>query len=611
MNSNMDIDLETLWNNTPGVSYCAEADEQRTVLFINKAIKKLTGYSSQEFIKEHSLAGIIHPADRDWVQSEISHAIKHLAPWNIDYRITNSYHNTVWVNEIGRVVINAQDDKKYISALILDINERKKREMYLRISQERFQDISDATGEYLWEINDLFAYTFITERCKNVKGFSKSELIGHSPLEFIPQEDVAKVKETLAIAIENKCSFTIELRNIRDGKTYWERVNGLPLWNSKGEISGFRGAGQSINQMKNAEEALKKAKFKAEEGARTKSEFLAMMSHEIRTPLNGIMGMTQLILNCNIDKEIREFAKIIYSSGDVLLTMINDILDFAKIDAGKVRLVCAPFNLKSSITEVIALLQNMANARNLELRFDYPPPIPESFNGDMLRIRQILLNLISNALKFTFEGYVEVSICSFEIINHKADFIINIKDSGIGIPPEKHDSIFNVFEQADCSLTRGFGGTGLGLTMTRKLLELMDGEISVQSESDRGSTFSVRLQLECTDNSLNIDSLLADTSRSEVDVLKPIKVLLVEDNRVNERVARKILESMNCIVSHEENGLYGFQACIKEEFDIIFMDCQMPEMDGYEATLEWRKIEASENREKTPIIALTARAMDG
>jgi len=358
------------------------------------------------------------------------------------------------------------------------------------------------------------------------------------------------------------------------------------------------------------QDKLKQAKEDAEEASRTKSDFLANMSHEIRTPMNGIIGTVSLMKDTTLSGKQREYLNIIQHSSESLLQLINDILDFSKIEAGKLDFEILPFDLRALMEEVQSVM--LVHVKNdVDFQIEWMPDTPCYVNGDPGRIRQVLLNLVSNAIKFTQNGYIKLSIEAADEKDGKQVFCVSVKDTGIGIPEDKLDRIFGKFSQAEESTTRNFGGTGLGLAICSKLVKKMDGDIGVESTYGEGSTLWFTMHLALT--------TLEETEKSVRSNKKDIKnlkfdqahILLVEDNPTNQIIATEILEQYGCRITPAGNGIEAVERESKQKFDIIFMDCRMPEMDGYEAT---RAIRARENQKQlsaTPIIALTANAMKG
>jgi len=358
---------------------------------------------------------------------------------------------------------------------------------------------------------------------------------------------------------------------------------------------------------------LDKAKKRADEANSAKSKFLANMSHEIRTPINGMLGFLQLLQAYPMSEEQEELIDGAKVSSKMLLHVVNDILDFSKIEAGKLLLEQIPFNLKEMVEESVSIFKPNAIEKGIDLIMHFQKGLPHQVVGDPMRLRQVLYNLLSNAVKFTHKGEVELRLKGNIEADEQIRLIFEVEDTGIGIVPDSLDLLFESFSQSDLSTTRKYGGTGLGLTISRELVTMMGGEIHVKSEYGKGTVFTIIIALQSIseavnqNNRENLENNL-ESSESSFSLERQPRILIVEDNTINQKLIVKMLASKNLVCDLVSHGKEAVEAIIHKTYDIIFMDCQMPVMDGYEATKKIRQLE--DGKRRTKIIAMTANTME-
>ena len=493
----------------------------------------------------------------------------------------------------------------YVMGACVDITDLKLAEEKLKAERMLLQTVMDNLPDMVF-VKDRLSQ-FVLDNAAHLQHLgveSQEEIIGKSDFDMFPEEIARPFFEDEQELISGKQEQInrTEVSQDRMGETRWYWTTKVPLKDSHGRITGIVGVNRDITGRKREEEELRvamqavedarvlaeqqameleKARDAALASARAKSEFLANMSHEIRTPMNGILGITELLLGTHITDEQYDLACTIRSSAEALLTVINDILDFSRIEAGKMRVDVTDFNLRTVTEEVTDLVAGNAFRRGLEVACYFQKDVPERLQGDPARIRQVLTNLLGNAVKFTEKGEVALEVRLISKTETHASIRLDVIDTGIGIPKEAQDKIFESFTQADGTTTRRYGGTGLGLTISRQLTELMGGKIGLESEPGRGSRFYVELTLPVQSGAEE------DTRSSSPPTMFGLNVLIVDDNATNRRVLREQLRSWGCEPVDVDSGKEGLTTLARAAeqgtpFQVAILDMQMPEMDGEE-----------------------------
>lgn len=490
--------------------------------------------------------------------------------------------------------------------------ERKKNLELIEENNERYNTISKATNDILWDWN------LVTDKVSWTGQGLKSYLPDNTNEKDIPHnfwvsglhnEEKKEIVDSLQIVIATGGnSWQSDHRFLRKDGTYaYMHTRGYITTNEFKKPVRMIGSMQDITERKNAELEIIKAKLEAEDARKTQEQFLANMSHEIRTPMNGIIGMAQLIAGTNLSEEQKEYVDTIKESASNLLVIINDILDVTKIVAGKLLIEAVDYVFKDVVKNSIKITQFKAEAKGVLLTSDIDKRIHPVLIGDPVRLNQILINLIGNAIKFTEKGEVKVKVEMLEDDDTNVKLKFAIEDTGIGIPEDKLDSIFESFTQASSATTRKYGGTGLGLTITKQLIELQGGSISVTSKPGVGSTFSFALTFKKGVVETPVIKAVSETNKLS-HPFSDVQILLVEDNLINQKVASYTLTKQGAVVEIANHGKEAIIMLEKKKYDIILMDIQMPEMDGFETT-QYIRNSVKESINKTPIIAMTASAL--
>ncbi len=481
-------------------------------------------------------------------------------------------------------------------------------------ARNRFSRILQATTDIVMMLARDGSTLFVNRAGREVLGFGEHEDLSHLSVSTYHADSVAEVlvRKGMPAAAERGAWRQEANFLTRDGREIPTLLVLIAHRDLRGEVEFFSTIARDVSERDRRERALLRTREAAEAAGRAKDEFVATISHEIRTPMNGVIGMASLLHHTALSGEQLHYLDSIQISSEVLLSIIDDVLDFGKIEWGNIDLNRAPFEPRALIEEALDVMSHAADAKDLDLSFAAWEDAPEHLMGDASRIRQILVNLLSNAIKFTEQGRVSVSLSVRPVSDGRREAHFMVADTGIGIPPEKRDRLFQPFSQVDASTTREFGGTGLGLAICKRLSERMGGRIWLESSAGEGSRFHFTILGD-------VALAPAATGRSSVGMPgteKPrprhvagIRVLVAEDNPVNQMVALRMLEKLGYPNDAVANGLEALEALRRRSYDVVLMDVQMPEMDGLEAT---RRIRREHHKEGRPrIIGLTAHAMDG
>jgi len=577
--------------------------------YVNPKGEMLSGYTTEELIGKNYIE-LVHPDDRMRVVDHYKYQIfTRVFTTYCEFRMVTKNGEILWVGQNVQLDLDG-GELVGLHAVARDIKELKEANEKLERSRLLFQTVLETVADGILLLDSTNRIMLINEEIRRIWDYSKDALIREDFRMLFKEAmfDSSHWDGDVDAMYRDILGRTIELTGIkRDGTTFPVEIN-VSKMDFNNEIF-FTVAVQDITQNKQRLFDLEKARNLAEQSMKAKEQFLAHISHEIRTPLNAVHGFTHLLLELNPTPEQTQFLKAIKYSTDNLLVIINDILDFSKIEANKLELFIDDFSIQESVKHVIESVRYSAEEKGIKLVTEFADEVPYWVRGDQVRIGQILLNLVSNALKFTESGEIKASLKLLSETEDHFTLEIAISDTGIGIPEQHLGKIFESFEQVKNRDTRAKVGTGLGLAIVKSLVEIQQGTISVKTKEGEGSIFTVTLPFGKSErDELILGSDLFEQQTETLKDLNGLRVLVVEDNEMNQLVATNILRLWKCYYKVAENGKKAIELFEKEDFDIILMDLSMPVMDGFEAAKKIR-LNFPDNKKDIPIIAFTASAM--
>lgn len=600
--------LESVVNNITEVIFQTNIDGEW--IYLNPTWEKITGFKVLDCVGTSTL-DYIHPMDVATCEKKARQLLSGETSRGFDeIRLLTKNGSYAWCELNVRATVSTDGIRDGLTGTFKNISERKRLELEKMKTEEKFKLLFEKSSVAYLIIQEA-EFIECNQACLELFDVKKREnFIGKHISDFSPQFQVnGELSKDKATKMIVKC--------INEGfhKFDWihTKENGreFPVEVALNAISLMDAdilfvVLNDLSERKRVEQELIQAKEKAEDATSAKAQFLSTMSHEIRTPMNAVIGVTHLLSEDNPREDQIHNLNILKLSADNLMALIDDILDFSKIEAGRVDLEAIDFNFRNLVTNIASGFEVKSKEKGLDFIVDVDPKIPSHLIGDPTRISQIITNLCSNAVKFTNEGSVQIIVGYKGIEKNRAKLQFQIKDTGIGIPESKQGQIFNSFSQADSNTTRIYGGTGLGLTISRKLTEIMNGKISVESLPELGTTFSVDLNLAISHKAMaKLD--FSSEQNHDIENIKGLHVLLAEDNQMNILILKQFLKKWEITYEIAMNGQVAYEKVKAGNFDMVLMDLQMPIMDGYHAAINIRKLEADKFK-NIPILAITASA---
>ncbi|PZF72239.1 ATP-binding protein [Taibaiella soli] len=590
------------------------SDTEGNIRFISKNVQALTGYSASD-LKGVPIAQCMPRAYRDGVMEAIKNVVASGNYSNVlELEIFTFSRVNKWINCRIAPLFKNNNEIEELQVAFWDMDEEMKVRMELeqleveqKNQQVLLQNILDNLPNFVFVKDAAGKYQLANKKLKELLDVGSPDDIGIKISNFVKQENVPdKYSESDWQVLNNKAVVSFEEKYPVNGVTHYFQIVKFPLLNEAGEVTHICGITTDISEHRESENELRAARKTAEQAKTAQETFLANMSHEIRTPMNGIIGMSNLLLSTKQDAEQKEFTETILESSSNLLSIINDLLDFSKIKSGKFMFEYVPFRPRHVIRKAIYPLQFKAEEKRIGLNINIADDIPEILIGDPLRLQQIVINLMGNAIKFTSEGSVTITVSGKLIQNNAINLRLSVVDTGIGIPENKLDYIFESFTQNNVNTSRQYGGTGLGLAIVKQLAEMQHGQITVASKLGKGSEFTVEIPFEIG-KEMPVVQENKPISADGMLLLKGMQILVAEDNVINQKVVKNTLSKQGAVVDIASNGREAIALAQQQYYDVILMDLQMPEVDGYKATRHIRQVLKID----VPVIAMTADALKG
>lgn len=580
-------------------------DEEGNCIFVNAVSEKILGYKKEELIGKHFTYLVIPEDQAEVTKFYLKQKEERTESTYKEFRVSTKNGEIVWLGQ--NVSLIFEDDQVIgTSGVARDITKQKEAELAVKRNEEKYRSVIENMQLGLLEVDPDGLVTKAYSKFCEMVGYSEKELVGKDPSLILTN---AETKALIEAKNERRKKGKTDVYEVsckrKDGRLIWLMISGAPRFNNAGKFMGSIGIHMDITDQKNLMSQLENAKAKAEETSEAKEQFLAHMSHEIRTPLNAVIGMTHLLEETKISEEQEDYLNTIKSSSELLLNMVSDILDLSKIESGELDLHLAPIDLFKLIDSQINIHRQSTKKKNLKVELEWNIDLAHKVEADQKFLNQVFSNLLGNAAKFTEEGFVKVVVDKIGNYPGGIKLRFTVVDSGIGMSAEQSKKVFDSFQQANYETAIEYGGSGLGLSIAKHLVNLMGGELTVESALGKGSNFSFELPFTLSDEKLG--EAENETAHKKINSIEGMKVLIAEDNLVNQKFISKVLEKHKADFTLVENGEVCLKLAKEKKFELIILDIHMPKLDGYKTAESIRK--SNSPNTNSPIIALTASAL--